>query len=241
MTAAYEEDLAYIHDVGYGAFAESAAQGILDLFRKEGLASGTVADLGCGSGIWARALDAAGYGVFGVDISAAMIALCRQRVPRGRFEVGSLFQVELPPCVAVTSLGECVNYLFDEDNGLAALRALFARVHHALRPGGLFVFDLAEPGRGDGPSQRHRLGPDWAALVDVEEDAATRRLTRRITTFRLRDDGYGRAEEIHELQLYGRDQIVPALREAGFSVEVLSGYGDQAFPPAYVGFLARKR
>jgi SAM-dependent methyltransferase len=144
---AYGRDLAHSHDTGFGDFARRATLGLLRLLRRSGIRHGLVVDLGCGSGIWARALVDAGYDVLGVDISADMLAIARDRVPEARFEHASLFEAELPGCAAVTSLGECAGYAFDERSGPAALATLFARVHAALQPGGLLVFDLAAPGR----------------------------------------------------------------------------------------------
>src|SRR5262245_16914733 len=112
MNKAYASDLAYIHDVGHGHFARQAAPALLKLLQQHAITSGTVVDLGCGSGIWAEALVKAGYNVLGIDISAAMIDIARQRVPKAQFQVGSYLKAELPPCVAVTSIGECLNYLF---------------------------------------------------------------------------------------------------------------------------------
>jgi 2-polyprenyl-3-methyl-5-hydroxy-6-metoxy-1,4-benzoquinol methylase len=85
---AYNEDLAYIHDVGYGGFAEGAAPGVLRILREAGIGDGLVVDLGCGSGIWARHLTDAGYEVVGVDISPAMIRLARKRAPTALTSVG---------------------------------------------------------------------------------------------------------------------------------------------------------
>ena len=47
----YQEDLAYIHDVGFGGFALQSAPGLLDLLRRYGLTQGLSLDnaarLGC--------------------------------------------------------------------------------------------------------------------------------------------------------------------------------------------------
>jgi SAM-dependent methyltransferase len=240
MTKAYKDDLAYIHDVGFGDFARTSAPWLLETMHTNGIDNGLVVDLGCGSGIWASELSHAGYDVLGIDISPAMIEIARKRVPRGEFRTETLLSAELPGCQAVTSLGECLNYLFDEANSIAQLRRLFDRVYSALRPGGLFVFDIAEPGRGKGPRQKHRQCEDWAVLVEVDEDPATNRLTRRITTFRKRGNSYVRDEEVHVLQLYRRSDVAKELRRAGFRVRTLSGYGEQSMLAGCVGFMARK-
>ena len=237
---AYQHDLAYIHDTGFGDFAKTSAPWLLELLRANGIDQGRVVDLGCGSGIWARELSCAGYDVFGIDISQAMIEIARKRVPRGEFRRGSLLKASIPGCEAVTSLGECFNYLFDKTNTIDRLRKVFERVHSALKPGGLFVFDIAEPRRGNGPRQRHRQGEDWAVLSETDEDVETNRLTRRITTFRRRGQAYVRGEEVHVLQLYRRTEVSRELRRVGFRVRTLAAYGDQPMLPGCVAFIARK-
>ena len=236
---AYKHNLAYIHDTGFGDFARNSAAGLLEILREAGT-SGLVVDLGCGSGIWAEQLSRAGYDVFGVDISPAMIRIARERVPNAEFQIGSLLKTKLPQCVAVTSLGECLNYLFDKDNSISALQRLFYRVYASLEPNGLLIFDIAEPGRGKGPRQKHREGDDWAVLVEVDEDRATNRLTRRITSFRRVGKLYTRDEEVHRLQLYGRSEIARELRSVGFKVRTLKAYGKQAMIDGCIGFVARK-
>ena len=239
MTEPYKNDLAYIHDTGFGDFARNAAPGLLKILRQAGIATGIVVDLGCGSGLWARELVKAGYDVLGIDISEAMIDIARRRVPQGKFQVGSLLRAMLPQCDAVTSLGECFNYLFDKSS-VSELRRLFRRVYTVLKPGGLLIFDIAEPGRGKGPRQKHKEGDDWAVLVDVDEDTRTNRLTRRITSFRRIGEFYTRDEEVHQLQLYRRREITKGLRNAGFRVRTVRAYGDQPMIEGCVGFIARK-
>lgn len=237
---AYKDDLAYIHDAGFGDFARNSAPGLLELLRQHGLTSGLVVDLGCGSGIWARALSDAGYNVLGVDISPSMIAIARKRAPKAHFQTESLLKVELPNCVAVTSISECLNYLFDKRNRIKELRRLFGRVYRALEPGGLFVFDIAEPGRGKGPRQKFREGDGWTVLVEVDEDKRTNRLTRRIISFRQTGKVYRRDEEIHRLQLYRRGEVAKELRRVGFRVRTVGSYGAQPMIEGCVGLVARK-
>ncbi len=234
----YSDDLAYIHDVGFGEFSASAAPGLLEILKRSGISRGLVVDLGCGSGIWARALCDAGYNVLGVDVSRAMINLARRRAPRGTFHVESFFDADLPACEAVTSLGECFNYLSDGTNSPGRLRRLFRRVYKALRPGGVFVFDVAEPGRGGGPRLRHSEGADWAVLAEVDEDSRGHLLTRRITTFREKGKLYWRDHEVHRLRLYRRSAIAGELRRIGFKVRILNGYGCYRLPEKCIAFLA---
>jgi SAM-dependent methyltransferase len=240
---AYGADLAYIHDSGFGAFARGAAPGLLAILRqRDATRGGLVIDLGCGSGIWARELATAGYEVLGIDISAAMIALARRRVPQGQFRQGSFLTVALPPCVAVTSIGECFNFLFDPQNTEQGLMRLFRRINDALCPGGLLIFDVAAPGRvpGTGPQKKYFEGEDWAVLVTAEEDRQRKHLTRRITSFRKVGKSYRRDEEVHHLRLYTRSELAGQLRGVGFRVRTLRRYGQFRFPPGWFGVLARK-
>lgn len=245
MTAArkhdYAKDLAYVHHVGFGGFSRQAAPALLKLLARVGIETGLVVDLGCGSGIWAGELCRAGYEVLGVDYSAEMLKLARRQAPRARFRRESYLRTELPTCSAVTSLGECLCYLFDQHHGPAALAKLLRRVFAALRPGGVLIFDALEPGYGKRlEKRRYFTGDDWATLVEVEEDEGQRVFTRRITTFRQVGRLYRRSLETHRLWLYSRHELTSMLRREGFKVRLLAGYGDLKFRPAHVGYLARK-
>ena len=243
MTDYYKPDLAFIHDVGFANFALTAAPGILQCLHQNQIHRGLIVDLGCGSGIWAEQLHRAGYQVLGVDISPAMIDLARNRVPGAQFQVASLFQAEIPPCVAVTSMGECINYLFDPENTRGQISQLFRRIYQALHPGGLLIFDIAEPGQCP-PNitiKHFTEGPDWLVLVEKTEDPETAILTRRIITFRQAGDLYRRDEEIHSQQLYQANDLVDELRQIGFEVYTSPQYGDQPLPPARMALIACKR
>lgn len=196
----YECDLAYVHDVGFGDFAREATPGLLAVLRSAGITQGLVVDLGCGSGIWASALIRRGYDVLGIDVSKAMIHLARRRAPAARFVQASLLVADLPSCDAVTSIGECLNYTFDQRNTRRELRKLFRRVYDALRPGGVFVFDIAEPGQT--PRRSHFVGKDWAILFEAEPRSDF--LIRRMTIFRRLGKLYRRSQETHQMRLYAQ-------------------------------------
>lgn len=234
---AYQSDLAYIHDAGFGDFARNAAPGLLAILRRAGICSGLIVDLGCGSGIWAAELTRRGYDVLGIDISRPMIELARKRAPGARFVNASFWKANLPPCDTVTAIGECFNYTFDRRNSLEALARLFRSVHQALRPGGVFIFDIAEPGRA--LRRAGAQGKDWAILFSAE--ASRNVLIRSMTFFRQVGKLYRRGQETHRLRLYRGSEIAAELRSAGFSVRVLRAYGRMPLPSGNAAFVATKR
>ena len=242
MNQYYKEDLAYIHDVGFDRYALQSAPGILDILTHHAIQAGSIVDLGCGSGLSAQAFVAAGYDVLGIDISAAMIALARKRLPQATFQVASLFHTEIPHCNTVTAIGECLNYCFDPTNNHQTLSQLFHRIYDSLAPGGLFIFDLAEPGQVPltTPTRSFTEGKDWVVLVEKTEDLERATLTRRIVTFRQVGDRYQRDDEIHQLQLYAAPDITHSLHQVGFQVQTQSQYGDFQLSKAHIAFIAKK-
>src|SRR5260370_360024 len=242
---AYNKDLAYIHDAGFTDSARQAATTVLKPVREKKIKSGLVVDLGCGSGVLAERLTREGFDVLGVDISEAMLRLARKRAPKARFKRGSLYRTRLPKSVAITAIGECVNYLFDP-RGPALLADFFRRVYRSLLSGGVFVFDIVEAGSAPKPSILHceekdkDKDKDWLILVTKEEDAQRRVLTRRMTIFRKVGRQYRRSQEVHRQRLYPPSQIAKKLKMAGFDVSRLPGYGKEHFPPGRSGFAAWK-
>lgn len=242
MTNIYREDLAYIHDAGFGHIARAGAATLLKLLAARDVADGLVVDLGTGSGIAAEQFSAVGYDVLGIDLSAEMLALARRRVPRATFRQQSLFDAEIPTCVAVASLGECFNYLTERRHSLLRLKTLVRRIHAALPPGGVFVFDAATTGRmhGDGPMRRYFEGDDWAVLVEAERNRAHRELKRRITSFRRVGDLYRRSYEEHLQRLLDPAELAAMLRKTGFRVRTMRRYGELKLSPGDVVFIATK-
>lgn len=237
MTDFYGQDLAYIHHTGFDDLVSGAAPGLLDAFERAGIEKGAVVDLGCGGGLWLRALVRAGYDATGVDISPAFIKTAQAVAPGARFHVGSVYDFVFPPCAAVTALNEALSYCEGEES--PDLAALFRAVSGALSPGGLFFFDLMVEGRGRPMEyQGWRKADDWAVLYQISEKDGF--LRRDITTFRETGSGYRRTDERHVQRVYNRREIEAMLRAAGFSVRALRHYGDYELAPRRLAFRARK-
>ncbi|HEY9704707.1 MAG TPA: class I SAM-dependent methyltransferase [Allocoleopsis sp.] len=237
----YKEDLAYIHDVGFGDFAIKSAPGLLTILKAKGIDKGLIIDLACGSGIWAKILTDSGYEVLGIDISESMLNLANKKAPLAQFQCGSLFRLNLPLCDAITCMGEGINYQFDHHRD-DDIKQLFQRIYESLKPGGVFIFDIIEPGyiTGNNPQKIYFTGEDWDILLQTEENKNTQVLTRKIIIFRKVGELYRRSEETHSVKLYKSRFIAEKLRKVGFKVKIMRGYGELRFRKAKVGFMAVK-
>jgi SAM-dependent methyltransferase len=230
----YGPDQAIIHDREFGDLARRAAAYLRPLLDEAGLRHGTVVDLGCGSGILAGILTDAGYDVLGVDVSQDMIELASANAPKASFRRGSLLDVDLPPAVAVTAIGEALNYATDPRASLSQLERLADRVRQALASGGVFLFDVAAPGRHgpDRVAHRYHDHNDWTLSMRAEESADHTTLDRRITIFRKVDEPgpgrYRRSDEHHVLRLYEPGAVIDALARAGFEAASLDAYGSSS-------------
>jgi SAM-dependent methyltransferase len=238
----YADDLAFVHDEGFAGHAIKSAPGLLGILGRAGIDGGLVVDLGCGSGVWASELIRAGYRVLGIDISEPMIRIARKRAPSAEFRVSSLFKTKIPRCSAVTSIGECLNYMFEPTPGATEIRRLFSQVHQALEPGGIFIFDIAEPGQvqTNGKSKGFTEGNDWIVLVEKDEDQRRSVLTRRIITLRKVGEHYRRLEEVHRQRLFKAPDIAAQLRGSGFRVRTVRKFGNYPLPSRHAAFIASK-
>ena len=109
-----------------------------------------------------------------------------------------------------------------------------------MQPGGVFLFDFAEPGQIPGAARRQKYatGTDWAVLVDATEDKRRRLLIRRLVSFRKLDKLYRRTEEIHTARLYRASEMLAALRRIGFRARLFRSYGSLPLRAGHAGILA---
>ncbi|MGH8713794.1 MAG: class I SAM-dependent methyltransferase [Casimicrobiaceae bacterium] len=236
MPTYYQDDLAWVHHVGYSHHVERTFAGILQILRDGGLGAGArVLDVGCGSGLLAQKLSAAGFEVRGVDASPAMIELARNHVRGARFDVLRLptglppgADRALPDADAVVSTGHVLNYLDSRDDIARSLVELAG----AVRPGGVLAIDLMIEDRRKAAVEREvhaRLADDWAIYTRFTRPAPDR-LDRAITVFRRVGDVWRRSDETHRNLSFDAEVALRLLRANGIDAISRPAFGDEKLP-----------
>ena len=224
----------------WSQFARRIASGVVRILQRKGVRTGTVVDLGCGPGTLAAHLSARGYQVIGIDRSQPMLSLAQVVAPTARFMAADLRQARLPAADAIVSTFDTLNYLTRAQD----LRRLFGRVARALRPGGVFLFDLLTPDElRRNPPEEHLAYRSAVAIVVVEIKRRRRsgRIRHTITTLPRLATGTSRAVEIHEQRVFAPGPVEQWLRAAGFEVRRRPGYPGRFRQAGRTVFVAIRR
>lgn len=205
-------------------------QSVWSLF---GFAPATVLDLACGTGNMSLQLARQGYQVTGVDGSVRMLAVARRKFQSqglyGEFIHGDMRDFSLTSEVdAAVCVFDSLNYLLEPED----VKKAFSRVAQALKPGGMFVFDVNTPLRlAIIPNEVHVMeGPDHY-LVWSDQFDRSRKLWRVKLTGFIKDAGtWRRFDETHRERAFPLENLTEWLTEAGFNV--LAAYDSSSFKPA---------
>ncbi|WP_214109952.1 class I SAM-dependent methyltransferase [Acrocarpospora catenulata] len=134
-----------------------------DLVKAAG--AGPIADLGCGPGHYTAYLHARGLPVFGIDLSPGMIEQARQEHPGLRFEVGSMFALEL----ADGSVGGVFSHYSIIHTPPERVHELFDEFTRVLAPGGhvLLSFSATEEPSQPAEPYDHAVSPAYRWSTDM--------------------------------------------------------------------------
>jgi SAM-dependent methyltransferase len=132
---------------------------------------GLIGDLGCGPGHVTDYLTKRGLNAFGIDLSPGMVEFARAEYPDLRFEVGSLFNLDLPD----NHLADAVVWNALVHTPADELPVAFAEIYRVLTPGGLLAHSFKI---GDGTSKHvdHAYGHDVSLNIYKYPPALVRQM-----------------------------------------------------------------
>lgn len=216
----------------------------------------TVADLGCGTGNLSIPLAQSGLRVYGLDLSDDMLAVAQDKTDQQQrtfpfAKDGSVTWLqqdmrewELTEQVdSVISCCDCINYLTEEDDLIAAFRQSYA----GLKDGGTFIFDVHTENQlrayadmqpfvlreddiayiwtCDLDEERVEIEHDLSIFVDeavwgapngVSEGGQEADVSSAASSTSSASSRYVRVDETHVQRAYPLEWIEEQLKEAGF-------------------------
>lgn len=210
---------------------------ITEILSKNGIGPpARLLDLACGTGTAALLLAETGFSLTGLDISDEMLAVARAKAEAKRAMIdwrqGDMRRFELDePVDAAICLFDSVNYLAGETE----LLDCFACVRKALKPGGMFIFDM---------NTVHALSNNWGNGTKVRQDGDVHSIWRssyqpcdrtarmELTVFSPDGNGgYRKLREVHVERGYETPEIEDGLRQARFGEIQVYKHGTHE-PPA---------
>jgi ubiquinone/menaquinone biosynthesis C-methylase UbiE len=146
-TTALYTDLSHYYDLMCADinYCEQSAhvRRLHDLFGNQGKA---YLDLACGTGPHMRHFIDFGYTATGVDINQPMLDIAQTRCPEAQFTQQDMSSLNID---AQMDLISCFLYSIHYNQCIASLIECIARVHAALKPGGMFCFNAVDKGTID--------------------------------------------------------------------------------------------
>ncbi len=142
--ALYDQFAAIYQRGPYIRFSQGLAESILPEYLEElGCKPRKMLDVACGEGSLAVAMAKMGIKVTGIDQSAQMIALAKDRAKSAKVKAD--FMVEDMRSLPFEGEFDLVTCFFDSLNymlSVADLQDAFVGAYRALRPGGFYIFDM---------------------------------------------------------------------------------------------------
>lgn len=190
---------------------------IIKIFKHFQIQPKTILDLACGTGIPATLLAQKGYQIIAVDNSLPMLAILENKVREKGYDIkiinSDMRNFVVPQEVdAAISLYDSINYLLTESD----LQSCFCCVATALKPDGLFVFDVNTIfclrdfwDNTETIRQVNNIHSVWQSSFDPIQKISTLHLKVAI-------DKKISFEEIHQEKGYTTFEIERNLKSAGF-------------------------
>ena len=209
----------------------SEARFVADELLREGVETGMLLEVACGSGRHARELQALGFEVTGVDYSPDLLAVARERSDGIEFEEQDMRALDLQGrrFHAVTCLFDSIGYPQSDEGVTAALGGIR---RHLTDDGAAAIEFLHAPALLSGSSPvrvRRWETPDGGELLRVSETELDRERSVMHVEYDVvhlaADRTWERERETQSNRFFTVDEMLGLMKSAGFS--------DVRFVPAY--------
>jgi len=122
-----------------------------------------ILDLGCGPGLYTMRLSDAGYDVTGIDYSRRSIAYAKEHDTKTKYICQNYLEMDYTEEFDAITLIYCDYAALIPDER----KTLLSKIHRALKPNGLFIFDVFTERTSKGKSDRtswsyHENGGFWS-------------------------------------------------------------------------------
>lgn len=207
----YDEMMIY---VDYDKWAK-----LIDNRIREFLTGKKIMEIGCGTGEILQRLASYGYEVSGIDISEEML-----RIAKSKYDSLDIKKEDMRIIKnenefdGVVCVFDALNYLqsFEE------LKLVFENIKRAIKPNGIFLFDLLNRKMIDSmfpedifADDRENMSIIWKHSYNEETD-----LDKISTSFFIREEKnvYKRYDEIFYKKIYSSKKILQLITEVGFEL-----------------------
>jgi SAM-dependent methyltransferase len=231
--------LAHYYDMlGWAAFSDTAYRKLTEFIADRGLRVGSIMDMACGTGTLAYRLAAQGYEVWGIDLSADMIRVAKEKREKAKVtlrradmrnaRLGRRFDL-------VTCFFDSLNHCMTAEE----LQGSFGTACRHLNPGGCFLFDMNTLGGlknwyVNDVKRRSNYTLTRSGFYNEETKVAT----VAIEAFVKRGNRYDRVFEVFHETGYPNSVIRKSLREVGLKgiriKPFAEGYTDEKPPRIWV-------
>ncbi|MEA4849467.1 MAG: class I SAM-dependent methyltransferase [Clostridiaceae bacterium] len=206
----------FMEDVDYNSWCGY----IEGIFENYGIKPRKVLDTACGTGNITIPMSAAGYDIWGLDLSADMLAIAESKARAAKQKIRFLNQdmarMDLKEKFdAVLCMCDGVNYIYDE----AAMAKYLSLVYEALEQKGIFIFDISSDykiryilGNNTFYEEKNNSHYIWNNNFDEVSETVEMDLI-----FFVPEEGlYKKFNEYHVQKAYRNEYLIELLKKTGF-------------------------
>lgn len=214
------QTFAYLYDeLTQNVEYEKRCDYILSFFEKNGIKSGTVLDLACGTGSMSIPFIKKGYNIIGLDYSEEMLEIASNRLSEAGNNF-SLLKAKMQEFELSEKADTCICCLdsINHLNNIDDVQATFKNVYDSLNNNGLFVFDVNTVYKHNEilADNTFVFDEDDYYLVWDNEAVDDRTVRILLDMFLFNGENYDRFSEEFEETAYSVEELSTRLKNSGF-------------------------